>query len=344
MSTGHIHTSPNGTKKHVGGCNLPKETKATHPHLFHTVLDVFDPSQLPTPPSTLDYYSDALAPLSNIDGNARYGDCVCAWIIHMVCAITAAAGTPVVLGEAEALALYSAITGFNPNDPSTDQGTDPLSALQYIQKYGIDGKGTHKIAGWLMVPAGNPTLRRQMLALFGPALMMWLALPAPYESEANGPGFTWGVGSPVPANGHCIGSLGYPDLTKLTIDTWGLVPGYMTDHAIDELCTDAAGGGMAIVLTQDWIDKAKQVAPSGLDMAKLTAILDGLGGNAPAMPTPSPTPVPTPPPPTPAPPPVSLAQAEEWAMLGVRNHWVTNPTLEQTQQWASLGLANHWPK
>lgn len=296
---GHIHTAANGTKKHVGGCRRPKHTASTHPHLFRSVLDVFDQAQLPTPPSSLDYYSDAMAALSDIDGNGEYGDCVCAWIIHMVCALTAAAGNPVVLGRAEALALYAAITGFNPNDPNTDQGTDPIAALQYLQKHGIDGKGAHKIAGWLTVPANNPTLIRQMLTVFGPALMMWLELPDPYEGEAA-PGATWDVGTPNPNNGHCIGSIGFVP-QKLAIDTWGLVPMYMTDAAVAELCTENAGGGLVIVLTEDWINKAKQQAPSGLDMAALTAILDQFGGNAPPV-APPPPPPPVPPPPVPPPP------------------------------------------
>ena len=277
---GRIHYGFDGKARHVGGCRRPVATKVSHPHLFRGVEDFLPKTPvLPTPPPSLDYYSVCMPALSNIDGNGTYGDCVCAWIIHMVCAITAAAGNPVVLGEADALALYTAVTGFNPSDPSTDQGTDPIAALQYVQQNGIDGKGTHKIAGWLTVDASNPVLIRQMLDLFGPALMMWLCLPDSYmHAAASGPGFTWQKDTPDANNGHCIGSVGYVP-GKLVIDTWGDMPGYIEDDAVASECTDVAGGGLVIVLTKEILSAATQKSPTGLDWTGILQVFDGLGGS-----------------------------------------------------------------
>jgi len=61
-------------------------------------------------------------------------------------------------------------------------------------------------------------------------------------------------------------------------------------------------------------------------------------------PAPAPSPAPVPAPPHPAPATASMAQAEGWAMMGVRNHWVADSTLEQAIQGATDGLTNHWPK
>ena len=73
-------------------------------------------------------------------GNDRYGDCVWAMIGHAVEAYTTyGQGSTVTVTEADVLKGYADVTGFNPDDPSTDQGTVIQDALNYWRKTGVGG-------------------------------------------------------------------------------------------------------------------------------------------------------------------------------------------------------------
>ena len=93
------------------------------------------------------------------------GDCVIARTLHAIQHMHISAGTsvPTFHGD-DALALYSAVTGYDPsqtddqgNNP-TDQGTDPSVMDNYWQNTGVkfpDGT-VDKIAGFLQVSPTNP--------------------------------------------------------------------------------------------------------------------------------------------------------------------------------------------
>lgn len=97
---------------------------------------------LPPPPAASIWY--AAQPLAGIGmvGNDRYGCCVEASIAHYLAAIANytdpnAQLTPT---EADVLTLYTAITGFNPDDPNTDLGTyfmGPGGAVEYWIRNGV---------------------------------------------------------------------------------------------------------------------------------------------------------------------------------------------------------------
>ena len=69
-------------------------------------------------------------------GNDTVGDCVVAGSCHETMLWTAEGGKPATFTDANAISDYSAITGYNPNDPNTDQGTVVRDALLYRQKTG----------------------------------------------------------------------------------------------------------------------------------------------------------------------------------------------------------------
>jgi hypothetical protein len=86
-------------------------------------------------------------------GNDQYGCCVIAGQAHGIILWTAEGGKPVNFTTQGVLSDYSAITGFNPNDPSTDQGTYLRDALDYGRKVGyVDAAGNrHKIEAFLLL-------------------------------------------------------------------------------------------------------------------------------------------------------------------------------------------------
>ena len=265
---------------------------------------------LPPPPATEEGWTSAGQPaLSNIYDNDTLGDCVIAGGYHVEAVWTGNAGQLFTATNQQIIADYSAIGGYVPGDPSTDNGCDEQTALKYWTSTGF--ASGDKLAGWLAVNATNRTLLMQALYLFenvyfGVELPDAWINPMPQAS-----GFTWDVaGSPDQQNGHCVVGVGY-NAAGITIDTWGLL-GTLTWAAVAKYMVPAAGGDAYILVSQAQLIKAQAKAPTGFDWPTLIADFDAMGGNVPAPvpPTPvnppAPTPVPTPVPPTPTPvPPVS---------------------------------------
>lgn len=81
------------------------------------------------------------------------GCCVWSGAGHETILWTNEAGHPIKFTGANIISDYSACTGYNINDPNTDQGTDVRTALLYRQKTGIvDSTGKrHKIGGFVLL-------------------------------------------------------------------------------------------------------------------------------------------------------------------------------------------------
>jgi len=296
-------------------------------------------TNLPAPPSSCGYSTKATAALSNIYLNDQLGDCVIAGGYHVIGLETGnATGTPFVASQTQIITDYSAIGGYVPGNPATDQGCNEQTALNYWASHGFaDGS---KLSGWLAVDATNQTEVMQAMYLFE-NLFFGLELPdawiSPFPS-ANG--FVWNDGTPDPDNGHCIVGVGY-STQGVQIDSWGLI-GTITWAAVKHLCTAAVGGELYVLLTPDQIAKSQQNAPNGVAWASLISDFDSMGGNVPVPAPPAPTPVPpapvppTPVPPSPSPQPVptpppvvppapqkvvTLAEAISWATKGLTQNW-----------------------
>ena len=264
---------------------------------------------LPAPPTACDYRTKAAPVLSNVYLNDQLGDCVIAAGYHVVGVETGNAGTLFRATSNQILADYSAIGGYVPGNPDTDQGCDEQTALNYWTQHGF-ANGT-KLAGWLALDPTNKVHIAAAMYLFE-NLLFGIYLPdkwiSPFPAAS---GFTWDVGAPDYSNGHAIMGVGYT-AAGVQVDTWGMI-GTLTWAAIAKLCTAAEGGDLYVLLTPDQIAKGQAKAPNGFDWASLIADFNALGGNVPA-PTPTPTP-------TPAPTSVTLSQAIAWATKGLTDNW-----------------------
>ncbi len=269
---------------------------------------------LPTPPATCDFSSKAMGSLSNLYLNDQYGDCVIAAGYHIVGVETGNAdgSKPFIATDQEIVADYSAIGGFDPNNPNaTDNGCDEQTALNYWTNHGF-ADGT-QILGWLAVDATNKEEIQQAMFLFE-NLLFGLELPDSWiDPFPSANGFVWNVGASDPSNGHAVCGVGY-NSKGVQIDTWGLL-GTMTWEAIRALCVPKEGGELYVLLTPDQVAKGQQTAPNGVAWADLLTDFREMGGTQPA-PAPPPGPGPAP---------------------------VGGVTLAQAQLWANQGLANNWP-
>src|SRR5215468_8854266 len=97
--------------------------------------------KLPTPPQVFGH-EGLIGANWGMLGNDQYGDCVWAGAAHETMLWNKEAARAVSFSDKSVLSDYSAATGFDPNDPSTDQGTDMQAAASYRKKTGIrDAKG-----------------------------------------------------------------------------------------------------------------------------------------------------------------------------------------------------------
>jgi hypothetical protein len=239
----------------------------------------------PAPPATCDYTKSAKTALSKMYDNDTLGDCVIAGMAHVVGVLTGNSGTkPFLYSNAQIIGLYSAIGGYVPGNPSTDNGCDEQTALNYWENNGAlppktkSSADAHKIAGWMTVDSTNVEECRTALWLFE-NLYFGLELPDAWINPSpSASGFVWDVaGAPDPHNGHCVVGVGYT-AAGITIDTWGMT-GLMTNAAVAKYPNPASGGALYTVVSMDAIGKANQKAPNGFDWSQLIADFDSMGGN-----------------------------------------------------------------
>lgn len=322
----------------IGACKLPSPHALLHAPKLKTFL-----ASIPPTPSIVNWSAPALSVIQNIEGNDNYGDCVLAEDAHYIGVLTGNANALYSYTRAQTLADYTAMTGFNPAVPSSDQGTDPIAAMNYRVANGYaDGS---KDAGWAMVDATNQAEVRYALAEFG-NLKMWFGVP---DSIVNAiplrSGFVWDVtaGPPDQNNGHCIGSCGYNPTIILVVAvtaqgllvmTWGML-GIVTWAAVAAWFVPNAGGGMATRVSMDWVNTKSGKAPSGLDAAGMISTFNTYFGGGLV--------VPNAPPPAPPTGPASLANAQAWAAAGVNAGADALMTKAQAVAAANTGLQQYWP-
>ena len=226
------------------------------------------PAALPIPPAEVSYVVDV--PSWPMLLNDQLGDCVIAAMGHMVQQWTFFSGGPAamqVMTDAEALAAYEAIAGYNPADPTTDQGTDMLTALNYWRNTGITVAGKlHKIAGYVSIDPTNALQVQLAIWIFG-NLFTGVALPVSAQSENDWTvpdgGIYGAAGQPGSWGGHCIPIDARSPITATCV-TWGerlkMSHNFFTDYC-DELYA---------VLSNDWIG-SNGLAASGIDLKALQA-------------------------------------------------------------------------
>jgi hypothetical protein len=95
----------------------------------------------------------ANAALAQVYANDSLGDCVIADIAHVVGVFTGGAGPePFIYTRDQIITIYSAIGGYNPADPSTDQRCDEQTALNYGKIRVLRQVRTTLLVGSLSMP------------------------------------------------------------------------------------------------------------------------------------------------------------------------------------------------
>ena len=200
--------------------------------------------------------------------NDKLGCCVIAGMMHLAMQQHAAAGLPIPIpSEAEVIAMYSAIGGYVPGDPSTDNGCVMLDALNYWRQHGLTFGGvTHRITAFAAVkPRDVPSA----LWLFGGTLDGYALPEAVQDAEAwMGPSSERGAWSPGSWGGHCVESaIATGGATEVV--TWGQLCPVGADFRA-AYCDESY-----VVFTPEWIE-ANGNGPCGFRADELLADLGRL--------------------------------------------------------------------
>lgn len=202
----------------------------------------------------------------SILGNDQYGDCTCAGAMHLIQAQSYNNGRPIQPTTEEALALYTAVTGFNPHDPSTDQGAACTDVLTYWRDHGVTAGGQlHKIAGFASVDVTSLAQMRYAAYLFGG---LYLGINCPAKCQDHTDNWNFAPGLPI-EGGHCIIQAG-EGAAGGKMGSWGMwIP------ASNEFILGYVDEGY-VVWSQDWIDLQSGNTPSGVDIAGLALAAQSL--------------------------------------------------------------------
>jgi hypothetical protein len=261
---------------------LPKKLGKRGPRIDTRTLKLskYLTPKLPPPPVRMGYVDKVQSWPMFL--NDTLGDCVIAAAGHMIQQWTtyASSGAPVILSDQEILLGYERVGGYVPGDPSTDNGCDMLTALNYWKKIGFGG---HKIGAYVSVDYTNRTEVKTAMWLFG-NVYIGVALPASAQDPTQtGKYPCWQVpkygptqdGSPGTWGGHAIPAVGYSDDKTdpgTEVITWGSVYD-MTWNFLDAYCDE-----MWAVLSPDWVSKVSAKAPNGFKVKSLQDDLMAVSG------------------------------------------------------------------
>ena len=231
------------------------------------------PGGLPTAPPKSYWEYKIPAGAWEMFGNDTIGDCTCAAIAHMLMCVTAHTGKIVVPTLADVLAVYSAVTGYDPAQQQpdgsnpTDQGAAITDILAYWRDTGIAG---HKILGSAAIDVGNRAHVEQGNYIFG-GVDIGFNVPqsAMDQVDAREP---WDV---VPDDGGIVGGHSVPIFgygsQGATCITWAALQ-QMGWPFFQKYCDEGY-----VVVTRNWLNAASGLAPNALDLDALTADLKIIG-------------------------------------------------------------------
>lgn len=226
-----------------------------------------DTKALPKPPKTFGHEDLIDSKMWSMLGNDQYGDCVWAGAAHETMMWNKEASKSISFTDKSVLSDYTAVTGFDPLKPDTDQGTDMAEAASYRRKTGVvDASGNrHKIAAYLAIKPGNLTELYQAMWLFG-AVGVGIQFPSTAMDQFN-KGKPWSVVSKSSIEGgHYIPLVA--KRTRLECVTWGQLQG-MTTGFFTKYCDEA----IAYLTDEDLINGK---SPELFDYAALQKDLNAL--------------------------------------------------------------------
>jgi len=217
------------------------------------------------PPIPAQFGHEGLITSYGMLGNDSVGDCVLAGAAHETMVWSASAGRFPSFRDVEVISDYSAITGYDPSDPRSDQGTDMHDAMKYRRQTGIlDSRGLrHKIGAYLWLEPGNVKHIIAATYLFG-AVGLGIRFPDSAMDQFDS-GQPWSpVGGSLVSNGHYVSLVA--NRRNPVCVTWGKLQ-EITEGFIRTYCDEAVA-----MISADYLTAGKTT--DGFDVASLVKDAD----------------------------------------------------------------------
>jgi hypothetical protein len=204
-------------------------------------------------------------------GNDKVGNCVFAGFDHQAMISSKLGRDPEQFTEETAISDYSAVTGYNPSDPSSDQGTYVREGLSYWRKTGIqtaDGD-RHQIGGFVQIEPKDWEQLMSCAYTFSSVGIGWEVPSTIWDQWNEGVPFDVVDENARIEGGHYTVVTGRTGMTIGGMITWGRRKSFTKDFY--ERYNDET---WAIVFP-DEIRKGKNIR--GYELATLQEMLNALG-------------------------------------------------------------------
>lgn len=221
----------------LGAKPTPASTLAKVPYIHN----YFEPTAAPLIPDQTRYSAGMHGEWGDL-GNIDYGCCIFAGWGHYKQSVSSnAKGRPVTVTTDQVLDWYSACTGFNKNDPSTDNGAYAVEALNFFLRIG-------EIEAYGRVDVTSPDHKARALNIFG-GLYTVLAMPKAWQGKSvwsGGPNQS-GIWAPWSWGGHCVFTPDNNSSMTLTGVSWG---------DLYDITEDAAPymPEAYVIVTKEWLE------------------------------------------------------------------------------------------
>lgn len=185
------------------------------------LANYIDTSVLPKPPASFGH--ERLVTAWGMAMNDQLGCCVVSGAAHESLLWNKEAGKTVRFDDNSIIRNYSAIGGYVPGRPDTDQGCDMEVAAKYRRQTGIvDADGNrHKIGAYIALEPGNVTQLWYATYLFD-GVGIGVEFPSQWMDAFN-QHRTWGrVSHPKNVGGHYIPGVSKRNRNALIV-SWGVV-------------------------------------------------------------------------------------------------------------------------
>lgn len=302
----------------------PPHPEETHPRLH--LGRYLTATLLAPPPASADWYS-RVADWGMLL-NDQLGCCTESMVGHMIEGTsTYGAGARAQITDADVLTAYERVSGYNPADPSTDQGAVLQDVMADWEAVGVGG---HRALAYAQVDVTSFLEMMQAISLFG-AVALGITVTDDMMSAFND-GQPWQRYTGNEIGGHAIPAVGY-DSDWLYVVTWGKV------QQMSWPCFLRATEEGWITVLPEWFTSAG-VDPTGLDLHALGADFSDLTGTGNPFPAPAPPPVPVPPNPVPAPPvPVPVPDAADETLAAAARGWLEHHHIGPNERFAKAVAA-----
>lgn len=254
---------------------MPQKYLGKLPHVPGAISwrygDIFDRSKLLKPPLVFGHLWNST--VVDMLGNDKVGDCVFATQGHLLNNMQRGIGGAVsTFSETSVIGDYSAVTGYVPGKPETDNGTMMADAAAYWRKTGIaDASGLrHVIDAYVEINIRNTDELMQAAFDFG-GIALGVKFPQSASDQwDHGQPWTCVPGTPKILGGHATSLVGRNSSGRAIIATWNGITAADMDWVAE--FTDEAVAYISV----SYLD-SRGINPRGYDRAEMLRRLAGLG-------------------------------------------------------------------